>query len=338
MKAAIKAQDAEEKAAVSGVKGMEAMAGKTMEAVGATLKMGGAMLGLSSAQGVISIFVDQMDRARAYTTKTADEIQRIRGGIRELQALRGDLGKTSPGIAHVFGVTAKTLQKPEEVQAMESAAIGIGELALKTPQDKAEFDKAMIAAGKLQSLEGGSPDAYGELMGRIALNAKNGINAEDMEGKLDRLYQIQKPGGFRNMTQAIGQFSKLSAEVSNGILSEEEAMGLVSGASASGPADQAGTSAQQLARAVLAGRIKARGMKIAEGVNAETTADYMEGLGIKEGDSALTHINMIAADIDAQKKNNPNANIGEYMITRGFGNAEDAMPCWVIPGCGTKGS
>ena len=323
IRAAMKAQEAEARATATGIRGMEGLGKKTLDSAIAMGKLGGAMLGLSSAQGVVSIFVEQMQRAKEYATKTSDAIQDIRDNIRELQALRGELGVTGPGISHVFDVASKTLQKPEEVQAMESAGLGVGELAIGKTISKANFDRAMQAAGKMQSLEGGDAGAYGQLMGQIALQAEGKLTPEEAEGKLNRLFQIQQPGGFKTMSQAIGQYGKSNPLVSNKVMSPEEAMGLLSAMSVNSP-DEAATQSQQFTRAILAGRLKARGMAVGPDVDFEKTSDYMKGLGITDKDGVMSMGKKIADDL-AKNTGQGKQNAHDYLLTHGFGNQEDRL-------------
>jgi hypothetical protein len=304
-------------------KGADKVSNAIQGGVMATARFGAAMLGLQSVQGIASVFAQEFEKTRQYASKVADDIQRMRENVRELQALRGQMGQTGPGVAHLFKMAGQTGQTTEEVQAMEQAGLGVGELAIGKSVTKEDFDRMMVSAGKMQATEGGNSGAYGEMMGLIALQAKGKLSPEEAEGRLNRMFLIQQPGKFATMSQAIGQYSQMSGLVSNDILSPEEGMGLVSAMSAAGPVGESGAKSQQFARALLSGRLKARGMAMSPDVDFEKTSEYMKGLGITGDDSVMTRGKKIAADLAAQKQANANFNADEYLQTRGFGNMED---------------
>ena len=295
-------------------------------------KLGASMMGLSSAQSIVIAFVEHFDAIRRDAYDASKYIQSMRESVRELQALRDEMGHTGAGVAHVLEMTTKTLQKPGEVQAMESAGLGVGELGIGEGKDKAmtraEFTEALTAAGKMQTMEGGDPGAYGQMIGQIILQAKQHMTPEEAEGRLNRLYEIQKPGGFKTMSQAMGQYAKLNPLVSNDIYSPEEAMGLASAFSVSSP-EEAATKTEQYTRAILAGRLKARGMKVSKDVNLVTTDKYMKGLGISDQDSVMGMGDKIAADLKRQQeeatKKGKKFNAHDYLMTHGFGNQEERL-------------
>ena len=210
-----------------------------MANVKSLVQMGAAMMGLQSAGSVFHAIVDDFDKSRQYSAKVVEDLFKMRGAIRELAALRGEMGVTGPTAAHVLGVSAQTLQSTEEVNQMEQAGLGVGELAIGKTISKGEFDKAMVAAGKMQTLEGGSSDAYGRLTGQIALQSDHQMNAAEVQARLDRLFKIQQPGGFTNMSHAASQFAELNGHIMNQILTPEQAMGTLSAFSVSSPGQAA---------------------------------------------------------------------------------------------------
>lgn len=309
----------------------------TNASISATAKMTAGLISLGAAGRSLSTIVEHFDKIRADALQAAESVMKMRGAVRELQALRDQMGQTGPGIGHTFDIARQTLQTPEEVRAMESAGLGVGELALKNDKDRAEFTKAMVAAGRFQQIEGGDAGAYGQMMGQIALQSKGPINAADMEAQAWRLFQIQKPGGFHTMSQAMGQYSRLNGLVQNGIYSPEEAMGLASAFSVANPEDAA-TRVEQFTRAVMSGRIKARGMHVAEGVDFQKTNQYFKELGIGENDSAIARGKKIAEDLARQQKaKGKNFNSYEYLMRRGFGNQEDREVIMAISGLRNTG-
>ncbi len=300
--------------------------------IAAVGKFGASLLGLAGAQQIVTTLADVFSSIHMSALKSAEDVMRLRDGVRELQALRDEMGQTGPGIAHVFDIARQTLQTPGDVQAMESAGLGIGELALKNDADRKEFEKAMVAAGRFQVMEGGSASAYGQMMGQIALQGKGPLNAEDMEARAWRLFQIQQPGGFTTMSQAMGQYGQLNGLVQNGIYTPEEAMGLASAFSVASP-ESAATRTEQFTRAVMAGRIKARGMQVSSDVDLLKTDEYFKELKIAANDSALVRGRKIAADLAKQRTTQgKDFNAYEYLMTRGFGNAEDREAIMALSG------
>jgi hypothetical protein len=304
------------------MRGAEAAAAQTAGVV----KMGLALVGLNSGAMIIGALAEHFDKIRQDAFRAAESVMQMRGAVRELQALRDEFGKTGPGVAHIMKGAAETLQTPEEFKQMELAGLGVGELAIgkgkgKT-MDRAGFEEFMKSAGKKQAMEGGDAGAWGEMAGLIALQSKERMTPEEAEAKLERLFQIQKPGAFTSMTQAIGQYKKLGGMISNDILTPEEGMGLVSAQASAGVKEEAGTHAEQLARAMLAGRLKARGIKLAADVDAEKTSQYMEKLGIKAEHTVMQRAAIVSADV-ARNTGAGKENATEYLIRHGFGNEEE---------------
>jgi hypothetical protein len=278
----------------------------------ALIQTGAAMMGLQSASAVISGVKAELDKAAANAQKTAEEILKMPGAIRELAALRGELsgpaevvaqrrsgflarrfagghkvsgwkarptqivlrshlGAMGPTTDHVLGVQAQTLQSAEDVNSMEQSGLGIGELAIGKTISKENFDKSMVAAGRMQTLEGGSASAYGALTGQLALQSDHMLSPEEVQARINRMYEIQKPGGFTNMSQAIEQNSQLSQLVMNGILTPEQSMGTLSAFSAVGPPGQAATTTNQFVRATLGNQVRAKGMQVDPELDTEKT-------------------------------------------------------------------
>ena len=296
------------------------------------VQMSAAMVGLQSVSGVFTAMAHDMDKTSAYAMKTAEDLFKIRGALRELAALRGEMGTTGPTTAHVLGVQAQTLQTTEEVTAMESAALGIGELAIGVKENgkleagksmtREDFDKALISAGKMATLEGGSADAYGALTGQIALQSDHELSPEEMQARLDRMFKIQQPGGFRNMTQAASQFADVNDLVMNKIVTAEQAMGLNSAFSVSSPG-QAATMTQQFVRATLGNQVRARGMKINPELETEKTFEYMKDIGADKTHDPIQIGKAIAADFAEAQKADKDFDPYTYLQQKGFGNQDD---------------
>jgi hypothetical protein len=315
----------------------EAANAAQVTAIKGYLSMGAAMMGLSSGRAVVSAVVGELDRTVASAQKAAEQLFTIRGAVRELAALRGEMGKTGPTAAHVLGMQAKTLQSTDEVNQMEQAAIGIGDLAIGKTISKADFDKSLESAGKMATLEGGSADAYGALTGQIALQSDHILSPEEHQARLNRLFLIQQPGGFKNMSQAAGQFSQLNGLVMNKILTAEEGMGLVSAFSTSGQAASSGTDAEHFIRATLASRLKGRGMSVSPELDFEKSYEYMKSIGADKMTNPVTIGNAISADFKAQAAKDPNFKSYDYLTLHGFGNEQDKQAIMAYAGLKNTG-
>jgi hypothetical protein len=306
-----------------------------MESVSGFLKMGAAMIGLESGKAMVSGVVGELDRTTAAAFKTAEELFKIRGAVRELAALRGEMGHTGPTAAHVLSMQSKTLQSSEDVNAMEQSAIGIGELAIGKTISREDFDTALESVGKMATLEGGSSDAYGALLGQTALQSDHKLTPEEAQARIHRLFQIQQPGGFRNMSQAAGQFSQMNGLIMNKILSPEEAMGTLSAFSV-GNAGSAGTDTQAFVRATLGGQIKARGMAVDPDLDTQKTFEYMKAIGADKTKNPIEIGKAIARDLD-KHKNDAGFNAYQHLQLHGFGNQHDREAIMTFAGLTNSG-
>ncbi len=318
------------------------VAGVIGQGVSAVGRFGAAMLGLQGVQQIISTISDAFAKVRMDALKSAEAVATMRGDLLSLQALRGQTGNTGPGISHVFDIAKETLQDTADVKAMEEAGRGIGELAIgpKGSMTSAEFDKAMIAAGKASVLERMEPGAAGQMMGQIALQAKGHLSPEEAEGRFNKLLEIQRPGGFRNATQFSQQYAKMAPLVQNDVLSQEQAAGLLSGMSVVSP-DEAATLSQQFVRATMGGRLRARGSNLAPDVDNENTATYLKGIGADKETNPLAIGKLIAADIAKQQaaaaKAGTNFSTHDYLMTRGFSNQEERTAIMAFTGMQNSG-
>jgi hypothetical protein len=320
----------------------EKRAAETRQAgIASMVRMTAAFVGLQSAESVVGTFVDHFDKIRQYAAETADDVQRMRESLRELAALRGNMGSTGQTLQHVLELSSKTLQRPAEVESMEQAALGIGELAIGRTISKDEFDKSMIAAGKMQTLEGGSPDAYGQMVGQIALQSDHEMKSEEVEARLDRMFKIQQPGGFRTFSQAAQQYAQLNPLVMNKVLSPEKAMATLSAFSIDNPAEAA-TKTDQLVRATLANQIRSRGMKTSPDVHIEKTDKYFKSIGADKMDDPLEIAGAIADDIKKReaeaKAAGKSFNAYKHLEMHGFVNQQDILTIMSAAGIRNSGN
>lgn len=315
-------------------KDQEKLTASQLGGVKSLVQMSAAFLGLQSAAAFIGGVSAELGKAAAFAQKTAEEVLSLRGSLRDLAALRGEVGKTGPVTGHVMSVAAQTLQTPEQVNAAELAGRGIGELAIgkrdangKLEKGKTitseDFDKALVSAGKLATVTASDSKALGALTGQLALQADHELSPAEMEGQLQKMFNIQQPGGFENIGQAAGQYGELGGLVMNKILTGPEAMGTLSAFSAAGPPGQAATKTDQFIRATLGNQVRAKGLKLDPDLDTEKTYEYYKRLGVSKETNPIKIGKAIAADLASQQSKDAKFSPYTYLQEKGFGNVED---------------
>lgn len=284
------------------------------------IKMGAAMLGLQSASSVLHAIVDDLDKARAYAQKTAEDILKMRGAIRELAALRGELGKTGPTTAHVAAIAAQTLQTPQQAMETEQVFRGVAQLAIgKSLKDQAQADELGVSAGKFAAMEGGSPKAHAVMMGQIALQATGPISTPEAEARAYKIHSIIQPGAFESDTQAMHQLQQLGGYVKSGTMTGPQTAGLASIMSLDNP-EEAATLVQAAVQASIPAQYKAKGIKLDPEMDEEKTFEFLKKLGVKDEKDPFVVLDKIAADFKSEQTKTPNLSIEKYLPEHGYGN------------------
>jgi hypothetical protein len=305
------------------LKNREAMKGSVL----GIASMAAGMVGLQSASGFLAATEEQFKKIEGDAAKTAEEILRMRNLVRELAALRGDMGQSGETTAEVMAMSAKTLQSPEEVIAMQQHALGTGELAIGRTISRKEFMKGLEAAGKQQSMEGSDAGAYGDIAGLLALESKKkNLSGEELQALVGREFDIQQPGRFASFAQAAAQRAKLTGYVQAGDLPGEEASRLNSFFSLAGP-EEAGTATDQFIRATLGRKLRNRNVQLSADVDSERTAEYYKGLGADKLHDPEAIGKLVAEDVKKQMAKAKGASqefsVRDYLTTRGFGNEQE---------------
>lgn len=292
----------------------------TMQGVQSLVQMSASFVGLQSASSFFHGVVSELDKSAAYGQKLAQDLLKVEGSLRELAALRGDLGKTGPTTAHVIGAIAQTLQSPEDFKKTEQSFMGVAQLAIgKSLKDQAQADELAISAGKFQAIEGGSGTAHGELMGNIAMQSQKRMSTPEIEARAMQVHNLIQPGAFETDTQGIEQVNKLNGYVRNGTITQAQAAMLASEMSLYSK-QEAGTYSQAFLDATLTAQIKSRGIHLAEGVDGQKTDEYLASLGVKNEKDPFKIGDLIAADI-AKHKNDPGfIDAKTYLVEHGYGN------------------
>jgi hypothetical protein len=325
------------------VKDQEKVNSSIMAGVKSVGSMALAFAGMSSASSIMGSVSDSLDKTHQYATKTAEDIFRIRGLVRELAAMRGDLGSTGPTAGNVLALQSKTLQSTEDVIAMTAQAEGIGQLAIGDTISRADFNKSLEATGKLATMEGGPAEAYGALQGNMLLGLDHKVGPEELQARLERMRHIIAPGAFTGLGQAQAQFGEMNGLVQNQIVTQEQAMGMISAFSLSGK-DKAGTRANQFLRATLGAQIRHKGMPMAADLDGEKTDEYMRELGVGKTNDPFVIGDAIAADINKRQQNDPNKNDPnlrfnpyKHLQMHGYGNQEDQITMLTYAGLVNSG-
>lgn len=317
-----------------GWEGAESAIGK---AAGAVTSFGAQMLGLNSAQAVVSTIVEAFKAAKKEAMDAGKFVESYREALLELAALKGKLGDTTSGLKEDLAFRAQTLQTADQAKQFQEAALGRGQSAIdevdaqgKVTKERLispeEQRKAMIYGGKFQATEGGSATTHGEFVGSIPLLYKKRMTAEEIFAKEQHLYNINQPGGS-SFTSAINQYNKNMAFVSAGLMTPEEMMAEQAALSLSDP-EGAGTRVQQLVRATVGGLGRMKGMKGMEGAENEKLAEYYKKLGATDQMGAIEIADLVSKDLENQEK--AAAARGEkfnpmfYLQTHGQTNMEDA--------------
>jgi hypothetical protein len=307
------------------------------------ISFAGAQQALGAAGNIAREMVQHFDKIRQDAAQAAKDVQSMRESFRELAALRNEMSTRGATLAHLMQVSTRTLQRPQEVKEMEEAGLGIGELALgpQGTMSREEFTKALEAAGKMQTMEGGPAGAYGAMVGQIALSSKEKLDAAGMQGRLNRMFQIQQPGGFRNFGQAAAQYGRIQPLIQAGVLTPEQGMGLLSAFSTASP-EEAATMVDQFVRSTMGGRLKERGMKVPEGMEFETQAAYMQELGADKLTDPLKIGEKIAEDLrkqeEATKRKGEQWDPYRYLQSHGFAQQQERDMVMLFSGLKNKGT
>jgi hypothetical protein len=290
-------------------------------------------------QGVKGI-ADYMDQIRRDTFSAAQEVIGFRKEVLELAAMKDQLGQSGPETAGQLVFRSKTLQTRQAALAMSTAAEGAGQAAIGVNISREAFREGLEGIGKLQAMEQSDPRAYGKFAATIALQAQPGTTAGQMKGTANKLFNIQKPGGFESFAQFAKQNAETSSFVQNKIYTDAENAALLSALSLNNP-ETAATRLEQITRATSSGLMRDRGIKAAPGIEHDTSGAYFQKLGITEGMPAMERLQRITDDVtraqDTAAKNGKPFLTTEYLMKEGIRNTDDAQAIMDFAGTKRKG-
>lgn len=292
-------------------------------AQGAVTGFMGAFIGIGAVVTGVQMIAQYFDEIRRDTIAAAKETIHFREQILELAALKDKLANTGPVLAGNIALRSKTFQSGPESIAMEQHARGAGEAAIGKTISEGDFEELLTETGRLQAMEHSDAGAYGDLAGTIALLAKPGENADDAKARLNKLYNLQKPGKFSNVAQFAHQFSEVAAFAQNDIYTPEELGTYLSAFSEYNP-EEAATRLRQITEASASGLMRNRKMKGAPGIDMDTSAEFFTELGITRGMSVPQRNDKIADWIigqqDAAKKAGKDFLVPEELMAKGIRN------------------
>lgn len=242
----------------------------------------GAFATIGTVVAGVQAIANYFDEIRRDTIAAAKETIQFREQILELAALKDKLANTGPVLAGNIALRSKTFQSGPESIAMEQHFRGAAEAAIGKTISETDAEELLTETGKLQAMEHSDAGAYGDLAGTIALLAKPGETADDAKARLNKLYNLQKPGKFSNVAQFARQFSEVSAFAQNDIYSPEELGTYLSAFSEYNP-EEAATRLRQITEASASGLMRNRKMKGAPGIDMDTSAEFFKELGITRG-------------------------------------------------------
>jgi hypothetical protein len=213
---------------------------------------------------------------------------------------------------------------------MSTEAYASGNSAIQAKLISAqEFDKHLATAGKLQVMTGAAEAAVGKVSGILpSVTGKQVNKAEDLDVMLERLYELQKLGGFRDYGQAATQFAGSAEYVMKGVYSAPRAQALLSAFALAGQGDTASERLSQVTTSVSAGLIKNRGMKVNPDYQAdvEKSGEYFKRLGVtgenKPEERIMAVVNDLLGQEDKTKAAGKNWDPMLYLYEKGFINVQ----------------
>jgi hypothetical protein len=145
----------------------------------------------------------------------------------------------------------------------------------------------------------------------------------------ERLYEIQRQGGFESYGQAAEQFAASAEYTMKGVMTAPEQQALLSAFAIGGQGNTAAELLSQVIRATSAGIMRDRGMKPAEGYQQDyqRSARYFKSLGIttktRAADRFLPILENINRKEDEARRRGEYFSPMDYLMEKGFINQED---------------
>jgi len=329
-RAAVEAQQAKEEAVKRSTKEWENQNAAILGSVKSVALFSASMVGLNSVSSVLHMIVEQFNAVRVAGLKASADILDEALELCQLGALQGRMGQPSQQLMQQFAFRTKTLQTAAEAREMttEAMASGFGAISAGLVSD-VEFQKHLVTAGQLQKMTGAAPGAVGKMSGILPMVTGKKVNrAKDLNVLMERLYEEQKLGGFKDYGQAATQFAGSAEYVMKGVYNAQAAQALLSAFAMAGQGETASERLSQVTKAVSAWVLRNRGMKvIPEYENlTERSGDYFKGLGVTPNTKSEERILAVVEDLikqeDATIAAGKNWNPMDYLYEKGFINVQ----------------
>ena len=290
--------------------------------LGVLTNIAGATLGVSSLSTAIGYVVDAFNAAKQAAMDAGKFVEDYRQNLKELAFLKGQPGATAPIVQGDLDFRSKTLQDQNSSRAtqeafLNTAAISIDSGATRAKMSKQEAEGAMVFAGRMQSMAGGSGDAWGKLAGIIpSTESKERVSAEDVKRRLFQMTQIgsigaASPAQFAEQMAGTAYLTQTGAYKD---LARQAAVGSAISLSAPG---EVGVGLEQLHKMSAGGLVNQ-----SKGPGAERSpSEYLKGLGAHDKMDDLQILDLMMRDVAS--KNLSGNEMTTYLAKQGFDNGRE---------------
>ena len=329
-RAAVQAQQAKKAAAAESAKAWEAQNASIMGSVKSIALFSAGMVGLNSVGSVLHMIVEQFNAVRLAGIKAAADILDEALDLRQLGALQGEMGQPSQQLMQQLEFRTKTLQTAGEARALTTEAMASGFGAIQAGLVTApEFQKHLITSGQLSKMTGAEPGAVGKMSGILPMvTGKKKNTAEDLDVLMERLYEEQKLGGFKDYGQFAEQFAGSAEYVMKGVFNAPTLAALQAAFAKAGQGATASERVSQVTTAVSAGVLRNKGMKVNPDYEnlMERSGEYFKKLGVtpntKTEDRIMAVVNDLLKQEDVTLAAGKNWNPMDYLLEKGFINVQ----------------
>lgn len=267
------------------------------------------------------------DIANRGSQKTVDYTRELT----ELATLRGKAGQTGPELAKNLRIAAQTALPLGQVASLTTSAYAGANAILDKPgapglMAEDEFAKFVSQSGKYATAMGGEAGDYGAAAAMIPLLTGRRMTSEEGEAELLRYDKFATKAGVTNPGIYLNQMKQNQGFVAGGVMSGPELAALTAGMTKTSGAETAGTKTRQLINALMAGRVRSRGMAVGDELKdeAEKSNEYFTSLGMNDQTDVLSRADMISNDLEKQQAEAQAAgrtfNANEYLMLHGMVN------------------
>lgn len=330
IKAHMDQMDAAKKAAQAQVQAQKEVADQTAKwnsatqaVIGSLTTVVGAAGGITSLGSAVGLVVEAFRRARDQAYDAGQMAREYRDTLRELAALKGQTAPTTAVMRQEIDLRRITLQNAGAAKDLQTTFLGGAQAAIDTGKiSKGDAQRFMEFVGSMQSAEGSSPQAYGNLASTIPLAAKGTMSGEDASRMFAQLFRIAQPSKatFGQLAEQMSATAGMTMSGQFRDIRRQFALGSFLGIGTPG---EAGTGLEQLGRMTV-GSLK--DMTKAPGASM-TPAEYLSKLGATDQMDVVDISNLMLGDAEKEQarlqKQGKQLNIQSYLRDRGYSNIQD---------------